>query len=121
MIRRPPSSTLFPYTTLFRSKILARGPDSRHRDAFPQFAVAYQFRQRAGQRFVVTTEIVAFATDADFRDVAYAEHLLRREDAGPDNLRVSDPCFLADGDRLFLYHTVGPRLNQRIALAVAGG
>src|SRR3989449_11333383 len=25
MIRRPPRSTLFPYTTLFRSRILARG------------------------------------------------------------------------------------------------
>ncbi len=73
-----------------------------------------------GQRFEVTTDIVAFATDADFRQVVYAEHLLRRADAGPGNLRVSDPCFLADGDRLFLYHTIGTRLNQRIALAVAG-
>src|SRR5205814_10691779 len=26
MIRRPPISTLFPYTTLFRSAIVARGP-----------------------------------------------------------------------------------------------
>src|SRR5260370_32061029 len=26
MIRRPPRSTLFPYTTLFRSQALARGP-----------------------------------------------------------------------------------------------
>src|SRR2546421_9060691 len=26
MIRRPPRSTLFPYTTLFRSEILVRGP-----------------------------------------------------------------------------------------------
>src|SRR5438128_7655574 len=28
MIRRPPRSTLFPYTTLFRSKILTLGGDS---------------------------------------------------------------------------------------------
>src|SRR3712207_8120623 len=27
MIRRPPRSTLFPYTTLFRSVVLAKGPD----------------------------------------------------------------------------------------------
>src|SRR3712207_7407291 len=27
MIRRPPRSTLFPYTTLFRSMLGARGPD----------------------------------------------------------------------------------------------
>src|SRR5258707_13272658 len=29
MIRRPPRSTLFPYTTLFRSDMLARGIDRR--------------------------------------------------------------------------------------------
>src|SRR2546427_2641666 len=29
MIRRPPRSTLFPYTTLFRSRILALGADPR--------------------------------------------------------------------------------------------
>src|SRR5258708_24188539 len=28
MIRRPPRSTLFPYTTLFRSRYLAHGPRS---------------------------------------------------------------------------------------------
>src|SRR3712207_8381990 len=29
MIRRPPRSTLFPYTTLFRSRAPAEGPDRR--------------------------------------------------------------------------------------------
>src|SRR5258708_17131180 len=29
MIRRPPRSTLFPYTTLFRSRRAAREPDAR--------------------------------------------------------------------------------------------
>src|SRR2546430_219053 len=35
MIRRPPRSTLFPYTTLFRSPLgqLARGPEQRPRAA----------------------------------------------------------------------------------------
>src|SRR5256885_4370703 len=33
MIRRPPRSTLFPYTTLFRSSSAGRGPDQRERDA----------------------------------------------------------------------------------------
>src|SRR5258705_7048720 len=32
MIRRPPRSTLFPYTTLFRSQLLARG--QRHGDRY---------------------------------------------------------------------------------------
>src|SRR2546422_2326815 len=31
MIRRPPRSTLFPYTTLFRSRGERRGPDPRER------------------------------------------------------------------------------------------
>src|SRR5256885_7798504 len=31
MIRRPPRSTLFPYTTLFRSPILGRGKDKDRR------------------------------------------------------------------------------------------
>src|SRR6476620_12483979 len=30
MIRRPPRSTLFPYTTLFRSRARQDGPPSRH-------------------------------------------------------------------------------------------
>src|SRR3989442_15447677 len=32
MIRRPPRSTLFPYTTLFRSREQFFGPQSRNRD-----------------------------------------------------------------------------------------
>src|SRR2546430_13430435 len=39
MIRRPPRSTLFPYTTLFRSHSLSTGPDKATRNfstiAFP--------------------------------------------------------------------------------------
>src|SRR3712207_7240901 len=32
MIRRPPRSTLFPYTTLFRSRlVVTEGPQERHR------------------------------------------------------------------------------------------
>src|SRR5947207_4921038 len=38
MIRRPPRSTLFPYTTLFRSKG-AMSP--RHRSQAPQLGVSY--------------------------------------------------------------------------------
>src|SRR3712207_8557728 len=38
MIRRPPRSTLFPYTTLFRSAVAAATPDA------PQRHVSYVFR-----------------------------------------------------------------------------
>src|SRR3712207_9284612 len=33
MIRRPPRSTLFPYTTLFRSRELPRGPQPTNHDS----------------------------------------------------------------------------------------
>src|SRR2546427_6955185 len=36
MIRRPPRSTLFPYTTLFRSSHPARGPGLRFMSATPR-------------------------------------------------------------------------------------
>src|SRR3989442_6962461 len=38
MIRRPPRSTLFPYTTLFRSPTTARGSDARRSPASPRIA-----------------------------------------------------------------------------------
>src|SRR2546425_9545414 len=45
MIRRPPRSTLFPYTTLFRSKALSQAP-MPNRDHSPEFwrqvAAAYK-------------------------------------------------------------------------------
>src|SRR3712207_8135050 len=40
MIRRPPRSTLFPYTTLFRSHAHPHGGDAQQRDDDPADAVA---------------------------------------------------------------------------------
>src|SRR2546430_9969058 len=40
MIRRPPRSTLFPYTTLFRSPVLRACAGARHRDGPRAVAVA---------------------------------------------------------------------------------
>src|SRR5256886_12309090 len=54
MIRRPPRSTLFPYTTLFRSPALRKGRDFRwHPIADPQtfFEFARHRRQPVGQPF----------------------------------------------------------------------
>src|SRR5258706_9073326 len=53
MIRRPPRSTLFPYTTLFRSGLLERHvrstPNSRHR----QTAAAGPFGATNGSRVLI--------------------------------------------------------------------
>src|SRR5687767_4070007 len=59
MIRRPPRSTLFPYTTLFRSV----PPDGRH--VFPQV-----LRQRAGARVKVITVVKADAYGHGLKPIA---------------------------------------------------
>src|SRR5437588_8794259 len=55
MIRRPPRSTLFPYTTLFRSKrvLRLRQPSragGRHRQQADRFDRAARSERRRGQR-----------------------------------------------------------------------
>src|SRR2546426_8454652 len=44
MIRRPPRSTLFPYTTLFRSRGPRSRPRSRRRSATPRRSAALRSR-----------------------------------------------------------------------------
>src|SRR3712207_2063781 len=51
MIRRPPRSTLFPYTTLFRSDVV----DSTNRSSHPGGAVAFSPYHRADRRAVRRT------------------------------------------------------------------
>src|SRR3989454_7649427 len=45
MIRRPPRSTLFPYTTLFRSHFLSTGPEIRLIDA-ATLSLSYAYRRK---------------------------------------------------------------------------
>jgi hypothetical protein len=39
--------------------------------------------------------------------------------ASPDNVAQMSPCFLTRGDTIYMYTNIGPRLNQKIALALA--
>src|SRR5215475_10213176 len=45
MIRRPPRSTLFPYTTLFRSQLAARYPSHLHISLLPRLQASGYGRQ----------------------------------------------------------------------------
>src|SRR3712207_8842209 len=50
MIRRPPRSTLFPYTTLFRSRLFDRVDDARHvRGHRAGFGVGHARAERAAE------------------------------------------------------------------------
>src|SRR5688572_31911302 len=46
MLRRPPRSTLFPYTTLFRSRVV----DAATRTPLTEFRIAFQPRRNETQR-----------------------------------------------------------------------
>src|SRR5258708_22830526 len=56
MIRRPPRSTLFPYTTLFRSIIVGDQPASGRIDS-AEVAAALEFRGVAGWQFALVALI----------------------------------------------------------------
>src|SRR6266487_5861883 len=56
MIRRPPRSTLFPYTTLFRSR-----PDSPHRPARPGAGRGAQDRDRKSTRLNSSHPSISYA------------------------------------------------------------
>src|SRR2546426_7214828 len=45
MIRRPPRSTLFPYTTLFRSSDVVNDPDGAYRAAFLHLGCLFEGTQ----------------------------------------------------------------------------
>src|SRR3712207_8281889 len=77
MIRRPPRSTLFPYTTLFRSGLrrvhVGVGVEPDEADLLPALAeVRGDARDRADGDGVVAAE--------DDRNLAVAENLLRSEE-----------------------------------------
>src|SRR3989441_12237306 len=104
MIRRPPRSTLFPYTTLFRSKELLAGfdvPVPRGGVAYSAEQAVYRAAEIGGDRWVVKAQIHAGArgkaggirvctSDGEVR--AAAKALLGRnlvtQQTGPEGLPV---------------------------------
>src|SRR3712207_7079402 len=60
MIRRPPRSTLFPYTTLFRSALVARGERELLRLAFQRLTGLLDFAVLLLDFFVLLEELARF-------------------------------------------------------------
>src|SRR2546430_2589913 len=67
MIRRPPRSTLFPYTTLFRSLYALRGP--WHHTCLRRATVLYGLLRRAGRPVAL---VIGVRRDAAGRVAAHA-------------------------------------------------
>ncbi len=57
--------------------------------------------------------------DAAFEHTRYLGVFYERTSFGRDNVAQMSPCFVTEGNRLYLFTNVGPRLHQRIALALA--
>src|SRR2546429_3079708 len=71
MIRRPPRSTLFPYTTLFRSRLSAR---DCAQTTFPDSASGTGRRERCPRWDHVTREARALPTDSGSLQPRSEEH-----------------------------------------------
>src|SRR2546422_5621509 len=110
MIRRPPRSTLFPYTTLFRSDVLSfelAGHDRAAVDHEPRDVHARERHDRAGDRLVA-------AADAHER----VEQMAARDelDRVGDDLARNKRCLHALGaHRDAVAHRDGAELNRRAA------
>src|SRR3989304_10299766 len=95
MIRRPPRSTLFPYTTLFRSDLEENGQSRQHR--VPVLDVSRDERDREGRAVVHQREPVAVVENpARRRHGADAEAVLLRHLAEPGALEHLEGPELAD-------------------------
>src|SRR2546426_6938790 len=82
MIRRPPRSTLFPYTTLFRSPliqfIVARRRDAgRVRDGDEADATGPHVRDRKSTRLNSSHLVISYAVFCLKKKTAFAEILVR--------------------------------------------
>src|SRR3712207_4350949 len=105
MIRRPPRSTLFPYTTLFRSSVAANGSEREHRVFRPVWKGVRVEREDGG--YVVFGEgVERLALKTDWESPEGVENFqrelkrrgilnaLRRAGATPgDEVRIGETVF----------------------------
>lgn len=59
--------------------------------------------------------------DPAFEQSTYVGLLYDHKAAGLDNVAQMSACFLKDNGKLYMFVNIGPRLNQKIALAIAPG
>ncbi|KKL86368.1 hypothetical protein LCGC14_1945430 [marine sediment metagenome] len=64
-------------------------------------------------------DIVASEVDPTFSKVRYAGFFFPAREEEPDSSWVNSPCFVREDGKLYMFYDLGPRLNNRIALAVA--
>src|SRR5438128_7684859 len=84
MIRRPPRSTLFPYTTLFRSSWSAQGRNPLH--AAPR---CYQPGWQTGEVHLQTRDRKSTRLNSSHGSISYAVFCLKKKKKNNDNITAS--------------------------------
>src|SRR2546429_4874320 len=81
MIRRPPRSTLFPYTPLFRSRVRQCASATRHHAAFQVHAVPHRKTQQCPQDplAVVATDRKSTRLNSSHGYISYAVFCLKKK------------------------------------------
>lgn len=64
------------------------------------------------------TDVAAVEIDASMRKVGEPFIVCERTFFGGENQRFADPCIIEEDGEVFLFGAIGPRLNQRIGVAV---
>src|SRR2546430_7862229 len=86
MIRRPPRSTLFPYTTLFRSRRRAPRREGRERNGgFGWVGGRHRFRDRQGRRGARThgQDRKSTRLNSSHSQISYAVFCLKKKKQSP--------------------------------------
>ena len=65
------------------------------------------------------TNLYASEIDAAFERPTYLGLFYDHTTVSPDNVAQMSPCFLEENGKVYMFTNIGPRLHQKIALAVA--
>src|SRR6266480_4970516 len=95
MIRRPPRSTLFPYTTLFRSR--RRLPRAAAPEQHERLSGSNRKRNAVDEWSSILRQFVAQVTDVEYR-VHSLDNALRPRPRASSSLHLLRGCYLASGE-----------------------
>ena len=67
----------------------------------------------------VYSDLYAIEVDAALKPIGPQRLFCSRQLFGEGSIRIADPCLLYEDDTLYLFASIGPRLNQNIGLTTA--
>jgi len=67
----------------------------------------------------LVTDLHVSEVDPALEQAKYLGLFYDHTSAGPDNVAQMSPCIVKEKGKLYLFTNIGPRLNQKIALATA--